>query len=266
MAVRLYSTLPDAAREIPTRREARCAPCPAFSLDTSGRHGRCLPSVVPRLPWPAASPKRGGRFQASRVNPLRAVLDRIAFSTQARPAVDSGTTHDDVDRGIYIFSTVGNFPSPPSSTPEAPDALGTAMPLSPGVATGGFRKEAGHEDDGAGSQGDGPSGGIRCLPGDGNGHADGRSSAGWFSTKCPRCERTEPTLPSPAILFKKASEMLPASPAGRNGPAKSSRPPRRRRRAGRLPRRVRSGDPDADRACELPSLSRPHTGEGGLRV
>ena len=38
--------------------------------------------------------------------------------------------------------------------------------------------------------------------------------AGWFSTKCPRCERTEPTLPSPAILFKKASEMLPASPRG----------------------------------------------------
>lgn len=43
--------------------------------------------------------------------------------------------------------------------------------------------------------------------------------AGWFSTKCPRCERTEPTLPSPVILFTKAAEMVPPIPRGTGRPA-----------------------------------------------
>jgi len=36
--------------------------------------------------------------------------------------------------------------------------------------------------------------------------------AGWFSTKCPRCERTEPTFPAPTILFTEVSEARPVLP------------------------------------------------------
>jgi hypothetical protein len=43
--------------------------------------------------------------------------------------------------------------------------------------------------------------------------------AGWFSTKCPRCERTEPTFPSPTILFTEFSEALPALPNRTGQPA-----------------------------------------------
>jgi hypothetical protein len=36
--------------------------------------------------------------------------------------------------------------------------------------------------------------------------------AGWFSTSCPRCERTEPTFPAPTILFTGISQALPVLP------------------------------------------------------
>jgi hypothetical protein len=36
--------------------------------------------------------------------------------------------------------------------------------------------------------------------------------AGWFSTQCPRCERTEPTFPAPTILFTESSATLPILP------------------------------------------------------